>query len=138
MKTTIQALLVLFVGIFVCSTPGFAHHGYAAYDMTKTLDVKATITSFDLANPHSTVEFDVKDATGKVEHWAGEMGPPVRGMREAGWTEDTLKPGDQVTITYNPRKDGQHLVNCVKFVFADGHVKTFAQPTAADLANPHS
>lgn len=96
-----------------------AHHGYAAYDETKLLSLKGTVTDYELANPHSTMSFDVKDEHGKVESWVAEAGH-VRLMQDEGWKRDTLKPGDVVTFFFHPAKNGSHAVDLVKVVIPDG------------------
>src|SRR5271165_788200 len=102
--TRLNGFFVGLIGVLMVSTPVLAHHGYAAYDMTTIMSVKATIVSMVLENPHSTITFDVKDANGNVEHWFSESDNP-RNMRRSGLTPDTLKPGDQVTVYYHPSKN---------------------------------
>ena len=116
-----NGLLAGFIGLVMVSTPALAHHGYAAYDMTTTLSVKATIVSLLMENPHSSIAFDVKDANGNVEHWFSESGNP-RNMRADGFTPDSVKPGDQVTIYYHPSKNGAHVVVLTRVEFPDGRV----------------
>jgi hypothetical protein len=115
-----RQLIVLSVSVFLLAiaVPASAHHGYAAYDEKVTLSLKGTVTDFELANPHSTVSFDVKE-NGKVENWTAEAGH-VRQMKDLGWTRDTLKVGDVVTFFFHPAKNGSHSVDLVKVVFADG------------------
>ncbi len=107
--------------LLAAAAPVPAHHGYAAYDMTTTLTVKATIVNLLMENPHSSIAFDVKDANGNVEHWFSESGNP-RNMRADGYTADSLKPGDQVTIYYHPSRSGAHVVVLTKVEFPDGRV----------------
>ncbi len=102
--------------------PAVAHHGYAAYDMTVTESLTGTITTFEMANPHSFIEFDVKDKDGNVQHWWVETGATVRGMKASGFTFDTLKPGDKVTIYFSPAKNGKHVGAFKKVILPDGHV----------------
>ena len=64
----------MLAGLLLFSTPILAHHGYAAYDMTANRSMKGTITNFTMANPHSQISFDVKDASGNVEHRTVETG----------------------------------------------------------------
>ncbi len=116
-----NGLLAGFIGLVLVSTPALAHHGYAAYDMTTTLSVKATIVSLLMENPHSSIAFDVKDANGNVEHWFSESGNP-RNMRADGFTPDSVKAGDQVTIYYHPSKNGAHVVVWTRVEFPDGRV----------------
>ena len=119
--TKLSSLFVGFIALLIVATPALAHHGYAAYDMTTTLSVKGTIVSLLMENPHSTIAFDVKDANGNVEHWFSESGNP-RNMRADGFTPETVKPGDQVTIYYHPSKNGGHVVVLTKVEFPDGRV----------------
>lgn len=103
----------------VSAIPAWAHHGYAAYDETKLLSLSGAVTDYELANPHSTMSFDVKDEHGKVESWVAEAGH-IRLMQDEGWTRTTLKTGDVVTFFYHPAKNGSHSVDLVKVVLPDG------------------
>jgi hypothetical protein len=77
----------------------------SAYDSGRTLSLKATITKFDWTNPHVQIHFEVSDDNGNVSQWMAECPSPNR-LSRGGWSEDTLKTGDQVTIIGNPAKDG--------------------------------
>jgi len=95
--------------------------------MKKTTTLKGTIARFDFMNPHSLVYFDVKDDRGNVVHWVCESLPPGRAIR-AGWKHDSLKPGDQVTVTFNPAKNGSPVGFLQKIVLADGKELTIKAP----------
>ncbi len=97
--------LVAVFGVLILSGPAFAHHGSAAYDMSKTVTVTGTVNDFQFINPHVLLSMDVKDPSGKVEKWEGELTSPNR-LTRAGWTKSTLKPGDQITIVGGPAKSG--------------------------------
>ena len=97
-----------------------AHHGYAAYDLTKTVAVSGIVTELSLANPHSSVTFDVKDEKGEVNRWAVEFGT-LRSLLSQGWTKDTLKPGDGIMLSLHPAKNGAHVGVLVgKITYGDG------------------
>jgi Family of unknown function (DUF6152) len=100
--------------------PLFAHHGNAAYDTTKTVTVRGTITDFEFINPHVMVFFEAKNGKGEVEKWQGELTSPNHLMR-TGWTKGTLKPGDQVTLSGLRAKSGASTLWITKIVAADGH-----------------
>ncbi len=103
MKTRFVALFVLFGLLAVCS-PIFAHHGAAAYDESKEVVLKgATVTKFSWANPHSIIQFDVKDDNGKVVHWAGELGSPSA-ITLQGWTKVSVQPGEEAAVPITNRK----------------------------------
>lgn len=103
---TKSILSLIFLGIlFFVSGAVFAHHGSAAYDMSKTVTVTGTITDFQFVNPHVLIAMDVKDPSGKVDKWQGELTSPNH-LARAGWTKSTLKPGDQITLIGGPAKSG--------------------------------
>lgn len=86
--------------------PGFAHHGVAWYDYSKTVTAKdVTVTEFDWTNPHCIIRFSVTDARQNIQHWTVEMHPPDN-LVEHGWTRQTLRSGDVVTISFRPSKNG--------------------------------
>ena len=103
-KKLIFSLTALAI-LFVLSGPAFAHHGSAAYDMSKSVTVTGTITEFQFVNPHVLISIDAKDPSGKAEKWQGELTSPNH-LARAGWTRSTLKPGDQVTLIGGPAKSG--------------------------------
>jgi hypothetical protein len=119
MRKLLFTCLVVSITFLVNPIPASAHHGYAAYDETKTLSLKGTVTDYELANPHSTMSFDVKDEQGKIENWVAEAGH-IRLMQDEGWTRTTLKTGDVVTFFFHPAKNGSHAVDLIKIVLADG------------------
>jgi hypothetical protein len=86
--------------------PLLAHHGTSNYATTaQTVTLTGVVTEFVWSNPHVYVLFDVKDAAGNVVHWAGEMNSPGV-LKNAGWSKNTLKAGDQITATLRPNKFG--------------------------------
>lgn len=121
MRKILTICLFLMLAWAASSVPASAHHGYAAYDMTEVLSVKATVTGLTIVNPHSWLNYDTKDDHGDVQHWVAEAGP-VRLMRELGWTMDTVEPGDQITVYYHAAKNGAHSVDLVKIKRADGQI----------------
>jgi hypothetical protein len=105
MKRRILAALVVAAAAGL-TLPALAHHSFAAaYDTSKSLTVKGTITEVRLTNPHSWFFLDVKDeATGKVTKWGFEAGTPS-GMIRNGYKSSELGSGTVVTIQYRPAKD---------------------------------
>ena len=98
-----------------------AHHGSSNYDMSKSVSVKGTVTEFAFMNPHSAIHLEAKDDKGNAEQWLIEGDSP-NNLSRAGWTRDSLKPGDQVTIVGNRLKDGSKVMRLQKVIFADGKV----------------
>ncbi len=97
----------------------FGHHGNAAYDLNKPITLKATVTEFAWSNPHVQIYFDVKDGNGNIVHWASETVSPGM-LSRAGWSKNELKPGDQITITVGPSKNGAPVGYALKIVLSNG------------------
>ncbi len=97
--------MLLAVAILVASVSLFAHHGQAGYNTTGTVTVSGDVSEFQFVNPHSIVNLQVKDEKGETQAWQGELTSPNHLLR-AGWTSDTLKPGDKVTMTGYRAKSG--------------------------------
>jgi hypothetical protein len=91
--------------IGVAPRPTLAHHGAAAYDMSKSITLDGTVTSLDWNNPHCLLHFDAKDEKGEVQHWTIELYNPLW-MTRAGWTRNVLKAGDPINITFHGTKSG--------------------------------
>jgi uncharacterized protein DUF6152 len=114
-------LAMIFLALSSISVPLFAHHGAAAYDTTKKITVKATVTEWFWANPHCFLKFDVKDDKGNVVHWATEASNPAD-MVNLGWSKQTFKPGDEVTVTFEPVKNGLPIGRIEQVVLANGQI----------------
>ncbi len=119
MKVKPAIVFAMICGFLAVGASVFAHHGNSAYDMSKVVPMKATITKFEYSNPHTQVYYDVTDDKGNVEHWVAETTNPAM-LNRVGWSRDTLKPGDQVTLYVNPNKVGAKVTFLQKVVFPDG------------------
>ena len=104
MKIRVFLLLALTVGLAIFSAPVMAHHGSSVYD-SKLTTYKGTVTDFQFVNPHSVVEFDVKDDKGQEQNWKAEL-PSRSALSPRGWTAVSLKPGDELTISGYRAKNG--------------------------------
>src|ERR1019366_7156168 len=119
MKSWVFGLFVVPVGLVMLSVSASAHHGAAAYDMTKLTTLKGTVTDFQLINPHVQLAAEVKDENGNVEKWIAEANSP-NVLSRNGWTKDTVKPGDEVTLIGNRTKKGTKILLVQKVVLSDG------------------
>ena len=114
--TVITVLLSLIISVSV-----FAHHGNAAYE-AKTVTLKGTVTAWLWTNPHVLLKLDVKDDSGNVVHWVGELVAPSN-MINFGFTAGTLKPGDEITIvTSDVSRSGAPIARLAQIVLANGQV----------------
>jgi hypothetical protein len=126
MKPKFMILSAVILGFLMVSPPMFAHHGNSAYDMSKTVAQKATVTKFEYSNPHAQVYYDVTDDKGNVEHWVAETTNPAM-LNRVGWSKESLKPGDQVTLFVNPNRVGAKVTFLQKVQLSDGKELTTAK-----------
>ena len=96
------------------SYPVWAHHSGAIYDRENPITLTGTVTEFAFVNPHARIHFEVKDANGNVVKWVAISGPPQTLFRQDGWTRNTLKPGDKITITGAPSRNEANILSVVK------------------------
>lgn len=83
-----------------------AHHSFAAFDMTKEQTITGVVSRFDWTNPHTFIWVDVTNDKGVVESWGIEgMSPNFLGRR--GWSKNSVKPGDKITVSVRPLKEGK-------------------------------
>src|SRR5690349_8997756 len=104
MQRNLKILFLIPLAMFMASAGLYAHHGAAGQDMTKLTTVKGTVTDFQFINPHVLLYLDVKDESGKVEKWVGELNGPNE-MTRQHMNKNTLKVGDQITVSGNRSKN---------------------------------
>jgi hypothetical protein len=119
MRNKLRAFAAV-VALSAISSSAFAHHGAAAYDMTKPIVMKAAVvTRYIWANPHTLIFFDSKDDKGATTHWSVELGSPSA-IGLMGWNRSSLKTGDVITVYMFPAKNGNPVGRINKIVLADG------------------
>jgi len=124
MQRTFTALLVAAM-MALLAQPSVAHHSFAAeFDANAPIELTGTVTKVEWANPHTYFYMDVTSQKGDVENWALEMGSP-NGLMRRGWTRDSMKIGDVVTVTGSRAKDGSPKGNARSVVLSSGK-KLFA------------
>jgi len=110
---------VVAASFFAFSSASWAHHASRQVYEGKSIMLMGVVTDYEWANPHSVLSIAVKDNQGKVEEWHAEILPPSEMLR-AGWTKESLKPGDEVTMTGRPGKYEQHIMWLEYLVTSDG------------------
>lgn len=123
MRNKLVTIVVVAVGLLIVSVPLMAHHGAAAFDVGKEITLKGTVTEWIWSNPHCLLRFDVKDENGQVVRWVAETQNP-RNMSNRGWARTSFMPGDQITITVQPVKNGRRLGRILQVVLPSGQALT--------------
>jgi hypothetical protein len=118
MKSTVMIALLSVVGLTIASSPLLAHHSGAMFDRDKVLELKGTVKELQWSNPHIWIQV-VTQENGSPKEWSLEGGSPNTLSRQ-GWRSTTFKPGDEVTVRFNPMKDGTAAGAFIGAKFADG------------------
>lgn len=123
---TLRHLIAAVLGLLVASAPVLAHHSFAAeFDASKPLKLTGTVTKLEWTNPHTWFFIDVKGEDGKITNWGFEMGSP-NGLMRAGWTRNSMKVGDTVTVEASRAKDGSNNANARTVTLASTGKTLFA------------
>lgn len=109
--------LLLLIG----AQPAMAHHSFAMFDLTKEVTVQGVVKQFTWANPHVWLDIMVSGDNGQAQTWGLES-LAVGLLYRQGWTADSLKPGDKVSVVVHPMRDGSFGGQLMRVTLADGHV----------------
>jgi hypothetical protein len=107
--------------LVLSSSVALAHHSFAMFDLGKDLTVEAVVKEVQFTNPHVWLQIMVTDDKGVATEWSIESGAPGMMLRN-GWKPSTLKPGDKVTLTMHPLKNGSPGGSLVSVKVPDGRV----------------
>jgi uncharacterized protein DUF6152 len=109
------------LGLLLASVPAIAHHSFAAeFDAAKPIKLTGSVTKVEWMNPHTYFYIDVKDEkTGQTTNWGLEMGSP-NGLMRQGWTRNSMKIGDVVTVEGSAAKDGSNIGNARSVTLSGG------------------
>ena len=110
-----RVLLLATAGLLLSAAlPAIAHHSFRAqYDESMPIKLEGTITKITWNNPHVLMYLDVRSDKGKEAKWELELASP-NGLLSQGWKVDSLKPGDQVSVTGFRARDGSNMANIRK------------------------
>ena len=118
-KKELGMVFSMVVGCLMASSSLYAHHSEAMLDKEHLVTLRGVVQEHRFVNPHQLIRFKVTDANGRVTPWLVQATPPG-GLRDIGWTKDTLKPGDEVTITMHACKDGSPCGSWIRILMSDG------------------
>jgi len=98
-----------------------AHHSTAGYDYTKKMTLTGIVRQMQWTNPHCYLQLLVPDAGGRQVEWSVETGTPALST-SLGWSKDSVKAGDKVTVVVSPLKDGGHAGTLDTLTLSNGKV----------------
>jgi hypothetical protein len=113
---------VVMLAVSLAGTAAFAHHGRAGYDQKdSTKTITGTVTEYNWKNPHVSITWEAKDASGKSVVWTGEFSSPTT-MLSYGMSRSSFKAGDELNVTVIAAKGGIPYGLVTKITRPDGKV----------------
>ena len=119
---------LVFMDLAVFHTAAEAHHSYAMFDQAKKLSLQATVAKVEWGNPHVFVWVYVQQPDGHYKPYSFESGS-VSTLSREGWTANSLRVGEKVTVQYFPLRDGRTGGSLIRVIHADGRIDS-ADPNA--------
>ena len=111
---------VVLAGVMLFARPAHSHHSNVAYEVTKVVTITGVVKEFRWVNPHTWLHLMVDENGSKVEWQVEGRAPGV--LLRAGWTKESLKPGEKVTVDMSPAKDGTKVGIIARITKEDGTI----------------
>ena len=122
MRTCLRAAAAVLAGAgaLAAAAPALAHHSTAMFDMDHEVQLTGTVKDFQWTQPHTWIDFLVTDSSGVTEYGVEGMSPSY--LSRNGWSKHTLSPGDKVTLSIHPLRDGRKGGFDASITWPDGKV----------------
>ena len=134
MRSRLTALFAGFGLLIIAGPSAFAHHAFSAeFDAKQPIKMTGTVTKLEWQNPHTWFYIDVKDDVGKITNWGLEMGSPNLLIR-SGWSRNSMKMGDVVTVEGYRSKDGSNIANAWVVTLTNTGQRLFAGSSQGQIA----
>jgi hypothetical protein len=126
-KSIVRVICAVVGATLFYGPPALAHHSNVAFEVNNVLTVSGVVTEFRWSNPHTWIGLTVDDGKGAKVQWAMEGRAPGVLMR-AGWTRNSIKSGETITVDFSPSKDGSKTGLVARVTKSDGTILPNAPP----------
>lgn len=82
-----------------------AHHSIAMFDREHPIQLIGTVRDYKFASPHAFIVLEVVGKDAQPVIWNLEGDSPSS-LSWDGWSNQTLKPGDELQLTVEPLRSG--------------------------------
>lgn len=113
--------LIILVALSAIAVPLWGHHA-SFFDPEKVITVSGTVARFEWKNPHAFLVIDTEKPDGRIERWTVEGRSPNQLLR-AGWTQQTIRVGEVVTVVGRPPRDTARLAESGSHFLGAGPVR---------------
>jgi hypothetical protein len=120
-------LCLSFIALAIPATL-LAHHSFAVYDHSRTVNLKGKVTRWQWSNPHAYLDIDVQDGAA-VKHYTLE-GTSINMLQRLGWRSNMIKAGDEVKVVFAPLLNGEPAGLLLEITLPSGETKELPVPAA--------
>ena len=120
----VRRLILLITMLVSFGIPAWAHHSFSAvFDADSPVEANGTVSKVEWRNPHAWIYVDVEGEDGTIVNWGFEIGSP-NGLTRSGWSRNTIKAGDVISVSGYRARDGSNRANAASITLADGREMT--------------
>jgi len=121
---------ILCLSFIALAIPGtfLAHHSFAVYDHSRTVNLKGKVTRWQWSNPHAYLDIDVQEGA-DVKHYILEV-TSINMLQRLGWRSNMIKAGDEVKVVFAPLLNGEPAGLLLEITLPGGETKELPVPAA--------
>ena len=109
------------VAALAAAAPALAHHAFNMFALNQVVTVSGTVKDYQFKMPHVWFYMILPARDGTMEQWGFEAHSPNLVARK-GWTLNTLKPGDKISVAMHPMLDGSKAGSVIYVTLPSGKV----------------
>ena len=117
-RRAVRGLLATAAVLCMIAPRGWAHHSFSMFDTTKIVTISGTVQAYVWRMPHTWLQIAVPTKDG-LQSWGFECHAPTL-IERKGWTRNSLKPGDKITLRMHPVRDGSREGSVIDVKLPDG------------------